>query len=149
MIQSNAKVSGKLTIRVFGADGRLKDEFVEKNLLVSTGLAYIASRMKDGAATPMTHMALGSSSTAAAAGQTQLGSQLGSRVALTATTVAANEVEYTATFAAGEGTGAVVEAGIFNAASGGTMLCRTVFGLKTKEAGDSFAMTWVVSLAAA
>ena len=149
MFIDNTKVSGQLAVKVYDKDGNLKDEFVEKNLLVTAGLAYIASRMKDATATAMTHMALGSGSTAASAGQTALVTQLGSRAALTATTVTSNQVEYTATFAAGVATGAVVEAGIFNASTAGTMLCRTVFGLKTKDAGDSFAMTWTITLAAA
>ena len=149
MFIDNAKVAGQLSFKHYDQDGNLKGEYVEKNLLVTAGLAYIASRMKDATATAMTHMALGSGNTAASAGQTALVTQLGSRVALTATTVTSNVIEYTATFGAGVATGAVVEAGIFNASSGGTMLCRTVFGVKTKEAGDSFAMTWTITLAAA
>lgn len=149
MLTDSIKVTGQVSFKVYDKNGNLKEEFVEKNLLVTAGLAFIASRMKDATATAMTHMALGSGNTAASAGQTALVSQLGSRAALTATTVTSNVIEYTATFAAGVATGAVVEAGIFNASSGGTMLCRTVFGLKTKDAGDSFAMTWTITLAAA
>ena len=83
---------------------------------------------------------------AAAAGDTALGSQLGSRKALTSTTVTDNAVEYVATFAAGEGTGAVHEAGVFNASSSGTMLCRTVFDVINKGASDSMTITWTVTV---
>ena len=75
----------------------------------------------------MSHMALGSGTTAAAAGDTDLGSILGSREALDSTTVSTNTITYVASFEAGDGTGAVTEAGIFNASTGGTMLCRVVF----------------------
>ena len=44
------------------------------------------------------------------------------------------------------GTGAVTEAGIFNAGSGGTMLCRTTFPAVNKASGDSIAITWVVTV---
>ena len=60
--------------------------------------------------------------------------------------VNANVLTYVCTFEAGDATGAVTEAGIFNAASGGDMLCRTVFSAVNKAASDSLAITWVVTL---
>ena len=83
--------------------------------------------------------------TAAGASDTALGSQLG-RVALTSTNVSAAVVTYVATFAAGTGTGAVTEAAILNASSGGTMLCRTVFSVVNKGASDSMTVTWTVTV---
>ena len=100
--------------------------------------------MKDASATAMTHMALGSGTTAAAAGQTDLVTLLGSREALDSTTVTANAVAYVASFEAGDATGAVTEAGIFNAASSGTMLCRTKFNVVNKAADDTMTVTWTI-----
>jgi hypothetical protein len=91
-------------------------------------------------------MAVGSSNTAAVTSQTALGGELG-RVALTSTTRAANTVTYVGTFPAGTGTGAITEAGILNAATTGNMLCRTVFGVVTKAAGDTVIITWNVTVA--
>lgn len=139
------KATGALKIEVRGADGALKAEQEVKNLVVTTGLGFIASRMKDTTQAAMSHMAVGSGSTAAAAGNTGLGTELG-RVALTSTTVTNNQTVYVATFPAGTGTGAVAEAGIFNASSAGTMLCRTVFAVVNKEAGDSMSITWTVTI---
>jgi hypothetical protein len=101
--------------------------------------------MKDATATAMSHMAIGSGSTAAAASNSALGNQLG-RVSLTSTTVSGAVVTYVATFGAGTGTGAVTEAGLFNAASSGTMLCRTVFSVVNKGAADSMTITWTVTV---
>ena len=115
---------GTLGIVLTDQNGNLKQELNVTNLVVDTGLDYIASRMKDATATAMTHMAIGSGTNDPAAGYTALQTQLG-RVALTSTTVTNNSVAYIASFGAGTGTGAVTEAGIFNASSGGTMLCRT------------------------
>ncbi len=106
---------GKLTIEVKDKDGKLKQREEVKNLVVDTGLAYIASRMKDASATAMSHMAIGTGSSAAAAGNTALGTEA-ARVALTSTTVTSNAVAYVASFAAGTGTGAITEAGTLNAA---------------------------------
>ena len=136
---------GKLTIEVKDKDGKLKQREEVKNLVVDTGLAYIASRMKDATATAMSHMAIGTGSSAAAAGNTALGTEA-ARVALTSTTVTSNAVAYVASFAAGTGTGAITEAGILNAASSGTLLCRTVFSVVNKGASDSMTITWTVTI---
>jgi len=136
---------GTLGIVLTDQNGNLKQELNVTNLVVDTGLAYIASRMKDATATAMTHMAIGSGTNDPAAGDTALQTQLG-RVALTSTTVTNNSVAYIASFAAGTGTGAVTEAGIFNASSAGTMLCRTEFAVINKAAGDSMTITWTVTV---
>tara|TARA_R110002110_G_scaffold146152_1_gene335938 strand:- start:583 stop:1032 length:450 start_codon:yes stop_codon:yes gene_type:complete len=148
MINENLKLSGQLNIVVKGKDGKVKEERTEKNLVVSAGLTYIASRMKNTAADAMTHMALGSGTTNAAAGQTDLVTLLGSREALDSTTASSNTIVYVAAFEAGDATGAVTEAGIFNAASGGTMLCRTKFNVVNKAADDTMSVTWTITLSA-
>ena len=140
MINDGLKLKGKLAISL---NGKIIQEV--DNLVVTAGKGYVASRMKDATATAMSHMAIGSGSTAAAAGDTALGNQLG-RVALTSTTVSGAVVTYVASFPAGTGTGAVTEAAILNASSGGTMLCRTVFSVVNKGAQDSMTVTWTVTV---
>nr|BAR25715.1 Phage-related tail fibre protein [uncultured Mediterranean phage uvMED]BAR25758.1 Phage-related tail fibre protein [uncultured Mediterranean phage uvMED] len=139
-VNDQLKMKGKLQIRLNG-------EVVQEidNIVVTAGKGYVASRMKDATATAMSHMGIGSGSTAAAASDTALGNQLG-RVALTSTTVSSAVVTYVASFPAGTGTGAVTEAGILNASSGGTMLCRTVFSVVNKGASDSMTVTWTVTV---
>jgi hypothetical protein len=56
---------------------------------------------------------------------------------------------FVSSFEAGDGTGAVTEAGLFNAATGGDMLCRTVFSVVNKAADDTMAITWTITLSAA
>jgi hypothetical protein len=115
-------------------------------LVVDVGLAYIASRMVGTTDTVMSHMGLGEGTTAAAAGDTALETPLGSRVVLTSHEAVDNAVSYVATFPAGTGTGAVTEAGVFNASTNGTMLCRTVFSVINKAAGDAMTITWTVTV---
>lgn len=147
----NLKLAGRLNIELRGPEGQIKDTREVDNLVVNAGLAFIASRMVGTSAAVMSHMALGSSSTAAAAAQTDVQSVLGSRKALSSTAIVganSNQVQYVAAFVAGEATGAVVEAGIFNAASAGTMLCRTTFAVVNKEANDTMTITWTVTISA-
>jgi hypothetical protein len=151
MINEHLKLSGQLNIVLKDKTGNIKEQREEKNLVVNTGLAYIASRMKDTTKGAMSHMALGSGTTAAAATQTDLVSILGSREALDSTTIAGTNNEkivYVSSFEAGDGTGAVTEAGIFNAATSGDMLCRTVFSVVNKAADDTMSVTWTITLSA-
>lgn len=150
MLKDAINANGTLVIELRDENGNVKDQF-EKNLVVNTGLAYIASRMKDATATAMSHMAVGSGTVAAAAADTALGTELG-RVALTSTTIVTttatdDSIQYVATFDAGTGTGAVTEAGLFNAASAGTMLSRTVFPVINKGALDTLTITWKITVA--
>ena len=144
MLVENLKVTGQVKVQLFDKDGKLKDTQDIKNLVVTVGKQFIAARMV-GTPTEMSHMAVGASSTAAAAGDTALGSELG-RVALTSDSSTGAVVTYVATFPAGTGTGAVVEAGIFNASSSGTMLCRTVFAVVNKGADDAMTITWQITV---
>ena len=140
MINDGLKLKGKLSIA-------LNDEVVQEvdNLVVTAGKGYVASRMKDASATAMSHMAIGSGTTNPAASDTALETELG-RVALTSTTVSSAVVTYVATFAACTGTGAVTEAGILNASSSGTLLCRTEFSVVNKGSSDSMTITWTVTV---
>lgn len=145
------KAAGKLSIVLKDDKGAVKETREIKNLVVNTGLGHITSRLLGTSSNVMSHMALGSGTTAAAAGDTALESQLGSRKALTSSTQSGTNNEsivYVATFSAGEGTGAVTEAGIFNASTSGTMLCRTVFSVVNKAAGDTLQVTWTLTFSA-
>ncbi len=145
MINDLIKVRGELKLTLSSPQGNVKQEIIVPNLVVTTGKNLIASRLKDTTDAAMTHMAIGTGSTAAAAGDTALGSEAG-RVALTSTTVTNNAVAYVASFGAGTGTGAITEAGLLNASSSGTLLCRTVFSVINKGANDTLGITWTVTI---
>jgi hypothetical protein len=140
MLHDDLKMTGHLTIAINNA-------VVQEvpNLVVTDGKEYVASRMKDASTDAMSHMAIGTGSTAAAAGDAALGSEA-DRNALTSTAVSGTTVTYVAAFGAGEGTGAITEAGLFNASSSGVMLCRTVFAVVNKGASDAMTITWTVTV---
>ncbi len=149
MLKDNVSSKGTLKLELVDQFGNVKVQ-AEHNLVVSAGLAFIASRMKDATATAMSHMAIGSGTTAAAAGNTALQTELG-RVALASTTIVTttvtnDSIQYVATFPAGTGTGAVTEAGLLNAGTGGTLLARTVFAVINKGALDTLTITWKVTI---
>ena len=140
MLHDDLKMTGHLAIAI-------NDKVVQEvpNLVVTAGKGYVASRMKDTSLGAMSHMAIGTNSTAAASGNTALGSEA-DRNGLASTVVSGATVTYTATFGAGEGTGAITEAALLNASSAGTMLCRTVFAVVNKGSQDSMTITWSVTV---
>ena len=139
MFQDDMKMTGRLIISI-------NDNVVQEvdNLVVTAGKEFVAARMIGTSADVMDNMAIGSGSTAAAAGDTALGSELDRQSATSSASGAV--VTFAATFAAGNGTGAVTEAGLFNASSGGSMLCRTVFSVVNKGASDSMTISWAVTV---
>ena len=139
--------TGELNIKKINHAGETTLEIDVPNLVVSVGKAFIAASIVKTSNTPaaMSHMAIGSGTIPPVIANVGLDAQLG-RSSITSAIATANSVTYRATFAAGTGTGTITEAGIFNAAVGGTMLCRTVFPVVTKQAGDSIEITWTVTI---
>jgi len=142
MFKDKVKVTGNLEISL---NGKVVRKI--KNLVVTAGKEWIASRMQGVADSVMTHMAIGTGSTAAVIGDTTLETEL-ARGALTVSggSVAGAVITFATTYAAGTGTGAITEAGIFNDATVGDMLARTVFSVVNKGAADSMTLNWSVTI---
>jgi hypothetical protein len=109
--------------------------------------------MAGASVTTMGYMAIGTGTATPVNGDTNLATEASSGRQSMTFVSSTNTVTGTATFAAGQGTGAITEAAIFNygtyAASpsaGQYMLCRTTFPPVNKAAGDSIAITWVVTV---
>jgi hypothetical protein len=144
-LENTIKATGELIIEVRDEAGNIKEVKHAKNLVVTVGKTYLASRAVGTSSTIMSHMAIGTGTATPAVGDTTLGTEAG-RVTLASGTNSANAITYTATFPAGTGTGAITEAAVLNASSSGTMLCRTTFPVVNKAAGDSIAVTWTVTI---
>lgn len=145
MFTGGVKITGEVFLKLFGQDGALKEQRHVKNLVVTTGKEFIASRMVGVVDAVMSHLAVGTGATAPVVGNTTLETEL-SRVALTSGIQTSNTAVYTATVPAGVGTGALTEAGIFNDATTGDMLCRTTFTTINKGAADLMTVTWVITI---
>lgn len=146
MIKDKIKATGRVHIVLTGPDGKVKETRDIKNLVVDAGEAFIASRMAGTASAVMSHMGIGTGTTAAAAGDTALETAAGARVALSSASASGSVMTYQASFPAGASTGAITEAGIFNDLTAGTMLCRTVFAVVNKLADDTLSVNWAVTI---
>lgn len=149
MINDTLKIVGRLDIVLRDSNGNIKETRNIPNLVVAAGKNVIAARLIGNTPSVMTHMAVGADNGTilpVATSNTALGAQLDSRVVLTAVSVLNNVVTYNAEFDIGESTGAITEAGIFNDATAGSMLCRTTFPVINKEESDILTINWNVTV---
>lgn len=156
------QLTGSLSIILMDEDMKVKQELYVPNTIVASGRNHIANRL--GVASPdtrMSFMGIGTGSVAVVSGiggDTALGTELAgsgySRITMSNTS-ASNSVNvtnavvtYSATFPANNPTTEQVlrEAGIFNALTAGTMLCRTVFPIVTKQPADTLTINWTITV---
>lgn len=141
------KITGTYKIDIKDTNGVTTT--VVKNIVTNAGKAQLALLAGDAAAVPFSYIALGTSSTAAAASQTALGAEITDtglqRVAGTVSRVTTNvtndtfQVVYTFT---ATGSKTVEEVGVFNDATTGTMLSRAVTGSLALVNGNQVTITY-------
>lgn len=123
-----------------GPDGDLKQHVQGTNVVCTNGKEFLASYLASaaaGAATfTMKYIGIGTDATAELAANTALGVEL-ARQTGTASYVSGQIYQVTATFAAGTGTGAIVEYGLFSSSTAGTMLARDTESVINKGASDT------------
>lgn len=144
-LSDSIKMSGKVKVQTFES-GDLINEINFPNIVTTVGKGYIASRIANSSAAVMSHMAIGSSQSIQTLNDTFV-IQETLRSSVFSIVVTASEIEYVALFAPPVGSSrSISEAGILNAASAGTLLCRTTFPPITQTTSQTIAITWVVSV---
>ena len=147
MENQDLALKGTLILNKFNKDGILVESRRKDNIIVNGGFDYICNSI--GLASPpsaMGYVAIGTSSTAAVATQTSLVSELIRGEAVYSHTAGTKVMSFTTTFEAGVGTGAITEAGVFNASSAGVMLDRVVFSVINKGVDDTLTSTFQFTL---
>lgn len=140
MMREGLKVKGELK---FFKNGILVRE--EKNLVVNTGLNVIAERLAGTAKAAVSHMGIGTGTTAANAANVGLEIPKATRVAASSVVVTAGAITVTATFTGATYAGSITEAGLFNNASLGEMISRVVFAPYVLGSSDALTITWTLT----
>jgi hypothetical protein len=151
-IKDTVARKGRLLIELFDESGNKKDERQVNNLMTNAGEAHIADQLASSQdESAMSHMAIGTGTTDPTSADTALEFQI-DRNALTSRTQGAggddNDIIYVGDWAAGDGTDAITEAGVFNSSASGTMLARATFAAINKGASDTLKITWTVTIGA-
>lgn len=138
--EKGVALRGRWTYVLAGPDGAEKDRRVGTNVVCTNGKEFLASFLYSAAVAASTftcrYVAIGTDATAEAAANTALGTEL-ARVSGVVSYVSNQIYRITATFAAGTGTGAIAEYGVFSSSTGGTMLNRDTEAVINKAAGDT------------
>lgn len=121
------------------------------NGIVNNGFSFIANsignRAAAGATAAMGWIAVGTGTTAFAATQSALVTELVRQASTFSHTTGTKIFTFTTTFAAGVATGTITEAGVFNQSTvGGTMLDRVVFTGIAKAASDTLTQTFTFTM---
>ena len=149
-------LKGHIKIELFDNAGNLKKVIDKDNTFMAVGDAHVADQLDvSPSETAMGYMSVGTGSTAFTTGSTTLNSEI-DRNALNGSypeqqaAGADNDVVYKSNWAAGDATGALTEAGIFNSsvADAGTMLAASTFSVINKGASDTLTITWTVTVGA-
>lgn len=142
------KLKGRYRAELYGPDGKLKDVREGNNVVTTVGKEFIASFLKSAAAAAATftakYIAIGTDSTAEAVGNTALGTEA-ARHTGTVSYTSGGIYNVTATFAAGTGTGAIVEYGLLSSSSAGTLISRDTESVINKGAGDSLTVNYTLT----
>ena len=148
MLQEQVKITGDVFITVYDENHNVKETRDITNLVVFTGKAHIASRVAGiltGEGALISHVGVGTGITAPLSTDTTLGSQLGSRSSATLTHVnGTNTINVTSSISGV--TGQITEIGMFNALTGGTMVCRTTFVAISMLSTDSLGISWTITI---
>jgi hypothetical protein len=129
-------------LELFNEYGELKEEQFVHNTVTTAGKEAIADQLKDSPSINVpSHMAIGTGT----GGTTTLNSEL-DRNALTSKSVTGAVVTMVGDWAAGDGTGALTEAGVLNNSSGGAMYLYTTFTVINKGASDTLKITWTLTV---
>lgn len=147
---SEVKITGRWHVCLTDEYGNLKAERRGKNVITTAGLEWLADHLHKAvtaASNTMMYIAIGTSDTAEAVGQTALVSEL-ARVTGTASYSSGAIYSVIATFAAATATaGAIVEYGLFNSSAAGTMFSRDTENVINKGASDSLTVTTEITFA--
>ena len=137
------RIKEEIHIVLRGPDGKVKDERRIRNTVTTAGKNGAADQtLASPSLNKPTHMAIGTGTPSG----TALGTEL-DRNALTSKTRSNAVVTMVGDWAAGDGTGAITEAGIFDASSSGNMWVSSSFSVINKAAGDTLSISWTLTFA--
>ena len=142
-------LKGEIEFLVIDKEGNIRERRVVRNVITNDGKASVAGLiLADVSETPYDYVAIGTGTTSASASDTALEAEThrvagtGSRVT-TSTTNDTAQLQATFNFSASY---SITESGVFNASSGGTMLCRQTFSAINVNDGDSLQITWKIQV---
>lgn len=140
------KIKGSILVTIHRSNGDVETRRKD-NMILNGGFDYICDAIA-GTSNPskMAYTAVGTGTTTVEATQTGLSNEIKRKAAVYKHETNTKTFTLVTTFDAGEATGAITEAGICNAASGGTFIDRVTFDVINKAADDTMTTTFQFTL---
>jgi len=146
------KLKGSFVLEVLGKEGVVKERREVKNVITDVGKAQVAGLINGVVTTPFKYIAIGSGTTSPTASDTALEAEVKRKLATVdrVTTNVTNDTAYLeATFSSADGLSgsmSITESGVFDADTGGNMLCRQTFSAVNVnwDAGDQLTIKWKI-----
>ncbi len=146
-MEDKFSMRGDVTIILRDKDGNVIDQREIENTIVDAGYDFICAVIGNTTQpNDMAWTAIGTGSTAVQGSDTTLATDLVRVANVYAHSAGTKVFTHTADYAAGTGTGSIVESALLNAASAGTMLNRVVFDVINKGASDTLSVVWTITL---
>jgi hypothetical protein len=149
-IKSKLNIKGFIQLRLYGPGGVLKQSIDKENTVTELMDAHVAYRVANTGANVIGFMAVGTGS-----GQTSASTGLAAGANCNAldsmaqgSAGADNDVVFVATWAPGDATMAITEAGLFQANNNTTMMLYSDFAVINKGASDTMVITWTATYGA-
>lgn len=142
------KIKGHWDIKLLSETGELKEHIKGENVITTNGKEYLASWLNSSTtsgANTLKYIAIGTGATAESASDTALGVEI-ARATGASTYTSGAIFTVVATFAAGTGTGAIAEYGLYSSSSGGTLFSRDTESVINKGASDILVIFTQVTL---
>ena len=137
-------VTGRWEMNLYGPDGDVKQTVKGQNVVVDNGLEklcqFLASANAAATTNTFGYIGVGTDATAESSSDTDLGTELARHTGIVSY-ISGAIYQVKATFAAGLGTGAIVEYGLFNSNTNGTLFSRDTESVINKGAGDTLTVT--------
>lgn len=146
-MHSYVKIVGNITIKELDEKGDVVNSVTYPNLVVTTGKAFIANRIRANTTPVISHIGVGTGTAGVVPSDTKLDVEI-DRVPLSANTILDSAITYEATFGSANAVGTLSEAGLFNSSNTitSTMVCRTTFPAYVKSGGTSIAISWTLTV---
>ena len=134
-----------LRLRVLDASGAVTDERVLHNIICQAGKNRLLAASGGAALSAFAYVAIGTGTATPAAADTALQTETARSPQQTPANPSASVYQVQYAFGGGVGTGAITEAGLFDAASGGSLLAHQTFAAVNKGASDTLTIQWSLS----
>jgi len=143
---------GSLRMHLMDLSGKVLEEILVENTVVTAGRAWVLGQLQtvnQVTSQVISHLAIGSSTTAPATGDTALGGEV-TRLAISSfltTGLTANPPSWQAqaSFATNLANTTLAEMGLFNSSGGGTMLGHATFASFVKATSNTFSVSYTIS----